>query len=180
MNNKGNLAYIGIGSNLGDRQHYLFSAVTKLHEHPELTVDVCSSVYETAPVGLTEQPHFLNMVIEVRTTLPPEQLLHVMLETERSLGRVRDVRWGPRTIDLDLLLYDQVTMRNELLELPHPRIRERAFVLIPLVEILGRPELQDAAALPELEQALRTVDGKEDVQLWAQTSWRSAFGRFAN
>lgn len=172
-------AYIGLGSNLGDRIGYLEAAVKALHARPDIQVLRCSSVYETAPVGLTEQPHFLNMVIEVATDLTPHQLLETMLAAERELGRVRDVRWGPRTIDLDLLVYGDVSLQTDELELPHPRMTERAFVLVPLLELCGEAE-QTGAGMPfsQWRQALDAVEGKDEVQLWKRTNWRSAFGRF--
>lgn len=169
-------AYIGLGSNLGDRFGYLQAAVKALHARPDIRVVRCSSVYETAPVGLTEQPHFLNMVIEVDTGLAPLRLLETMLDTERELGRVRDVRWGPRTIDLDLLVYGDVSLKTDELELPHPRMTERAFVLVPLLELCG-----EDAAVAQCDiwrQALDAVEGKDEVQLWKRTNWRSAYGRF--
>src|SRR5690606_21329237 len=133
-------AYIGLGSNMGDRLGYLEAAIKALHAKPDIRVLRCSSVYETAPVGLTEQPHFLNMVIDVATELTPHQLLETMLAAELELGRVRDVRWGPRTIDLDLLVYGDVSLHTDELELPHPRMKERAFVLVPLLELCGEAE----------------------------------------
>lgn len=173
-------AFIGLGSNLGDRRSYLYHAVERLHQHDSIHVVQCSSIYETAPVGLMDQPHFLNMVVAVRTNLTADQLLEVMLETERGLGRIRDVRWGPRTIDLDLLVFEQTTMQTEQLELPHPRLHERAFVLIPLMELYERYDLQDEMISERLRKAFILVDGKDDVQLWEKTNWRSEFGRFEN
>lgn len=170
-------AYICLGSNLGDRRQFLFSAVERLHAHSGVEVVRSSAIYETAPVGFTEQPYFLNMVIAIRTSLDPFTLLRLMLETERQLGRVRDIRFGPRTIDLDLLLYGKEKMMTEQLELPHPRMRERAFVLVPLMEIVNPDEVADGASLRD---ALEAADGKEEVQLWQKTNWRSEFGRFEN
>lgn len=188
-------AYIGLGSNLGDRFRYLTAAIMQLHALGGVRVTRCSSVYETAPVGLKEQPPFLNMAIEVATSLPPLDLLEAMLAVERSLGRVRTVRWGPRTIDLDLLVYGDVRMRTERLELPHPRMLERAFVLVPLLELCdgrglaggdaaGEPrDMRPAAARKERDawrRALDTAEGKEDVRLWKTITWRSESGRFEN
>ena len=135
-------AYIGLGSNMGDRLGYLEAAIKALHAKPDIRVLRCSSVYETAPVGLTEQPHFLNMVIEVATELTPHQLLETMLAAELELGRVRDVRWGPRTIDLDLLVYGDVSLKTDELELPHPRMTGRGFVLMPLADIASAMDVQ--------------------------------------
>ncbi len=171
------IAYIGLGSNLGDRQLYIYRGVESLHRHPLLTVERCSSLYETAPVGLTDQPYFLNMVVMVRTELNPLELLDLLLQVEQSLGRVRDIRWGPRTIDLDLLIYGNMSVQADRLELPHPRMRERAFVLIPLIEIWEQDEVPDHSSIL---QAYEYTDGKEDVHLWLKTNWRSELGRFVN
>ena len=171
-------AYIGVGSNLGDRRAYLYEAVGRLNAHEFITVERCSSIYETAPVGLTEQPHFLNMAIAVSTELSPDKLLELLLETEQQLGRIRTVRYGPRTIDLDLLMYADITVDTERLELPHPRMCERGFVLIPLLDIIapgdGPPDES------QLRSALERAEGKEDIVLWQTTDWRCASGRFAN
>lgn len=130
-------AYIGIGSNLGDRQEYLRQGLICLHRPNEIRIIRISPVYETEPVGGVEQPEFLNMAVEVITTLSPEGLLSVMLEVEKALHRVRDVRWGPRTLDMDLLLYEDQVLATERLTLPHPRMTERGFVMIPLREVAG-------------------------------------------
>lgn len=174
-------AYISLGSNLGDRLGYLASAVTRLHERDGIRVTRCSSVYETAPVGLTEQPAFLNMVIEVETSLGPLELLRAMMDVEQALGRVRLVRWGPRTIDLDLLVYGDVSMQTAELELPHPRMSERAFVLVPLLELCDGTEADGGHAdCGKWREALDAVEGKDEVNVWTTTSWRSESGRFEN
>lgn len=129
------LAYIGIGTNLGDRQANIETVLQKLVAHSGIEVICVSSVYETTPVGLTEQPDFLNLVAALRTSLPPRDLLQVFLNIENGMGRTRTLRWGPRVIDLDLLLYGQEQMEMPGLTVPHPRLRERAFVLTPLAEI---------------------------------------------
>jgi 2-amino-4-hydroxy-6-hydroxymethyldihydropteridine diphosphokinase len=171
------LAYVGLGSNLGDRQQYIYEAVENLHRHPAVTVERCSSLYETAPVGLVDQPYFLNMVVVVRTELKPLELLELLLQVEQTLGRVRDIRWGPRTIDLDLLIFGYISIQDERLELPHPRMQERAFVLIPLIEIWEHDEVPDYLSILK---SYELTDGKEDVHLWQKTNWRSEFGHFAN
>lgn len=131
----GVIAYIGMGTNLGDRRVALEMALRELHQPPIIQVECVSSVYETAPVGVTEQPDFLNAVARVRTMLPPRALLDALLHLENKMGRVRTLRWGPRVIDLDLLIYGDVQTSEPGLEVPHPRLRERAFVLGPLAEI---------------------------------------------
>nr|WP_107728479.1 2-amino-4-hydroxy-6-hydroxymethyldihydropteridine diphosphokinase [Desmospora activa] len=128
-------AYIGLGTNLGQRKTNLKEALIHLDRHEQMEVAQVSGIYETAPVGLLEQPDFLNVCAEVRTSLSPRELLEAMLQVERKLHRVRTIRWGPRTIDLDLLLLDHEVISEPQLTVPHPRMTERAFVLIPLAEI---------------------------------------------
>jgi 2-amino-4-hydroxy-6-hydroxymethyldihydropteridine diphosphokinase len=126
--------YIALGSNLGDRVENLRLAVEKI-QSPNLKVTRESSMYETEPRGLLEQPWFLNQVIEAETTLFPRQLLARLLKIEHEMGRQRTVPNGPRVIDLDILLFGNITVRAAGLEIPHPRIAERRFVLEPLSEL---------------------------------------------
>ncbi len=128
---------LGLGSNLGDREGNIAAAVARLAAWPGVSVEKVSSLYETAPVGYTDQPDFLNAVIAVVTTLGPRELLTACLAVERGLGRERSVRWGPRTVDIDVLFYDDVVLDSDELTLPHPRFHERCFVLVPLAEIAG-------------------------------------------
>ncbi len=130
-----NVAYLSIGSNIGDRLHHLTEAVRALHSKGGITVTAVSSIYETAPVGFTDQAYFLNLVVCVETGFVAQDLLEVCQKIELELGRVRDIRWGPRTADLDILLYNNDNIETENLIVPHPRMHERAFVLIPLLEI---------------------------------------------
>lgn len=127
--------YIGFGANLADRLHHIVRALTLLVRHPALELYRLSGVYETEPVGVTDQPDFLNGVAGFITELSPQQLLRLCLEIERLGGRERRERWGPRTIDLDLLLYGSAEIHADGLVIPHPRLAERAFVLTPLMEI---------------------------------------------
>ncbi|BAS28951.1 2-amino-4-hydroxy-6-hydroxymethyldihydropteridine pyrophosphokinase [Limnochorda pilosa] len=128
-------AFLGLGSNLGDRKRWLEEALRKLAGLPSTQAVRTSSVYETEPWGGVPQPQYLNVVVEVRTGLSPEELLDGALAVERALGRVRAVRWGPRTIDVDLLWMDGQERSTDRLILPHPRLVERAFVLVPLAEL---------------------------------------------
>lgn len=128
-------AYVSIGSNLGDRLGYIREAIRKLEDSQEIAIHRASSVYETEPEGEKEQPRFLNMVLELKTSLEPLNLLEHLLGIEGELRRKRDRRWGPRNIDLDLLLYDDVVLNSNRLTLPHPRMHQRRFVLVPLAEI---------------------------------------------
>ncbi|MCM3745630.1 2-amino-4-hydroxy-6-hydroxymethyldihydropteridine diphosphokinase [Sporosarcina luteola] len=149
-----NTAYLSIGSNIGDRLHHLKEAVRALHSHEEIEVMKVSSIYETVPVGFTEQADFLNMAVSVATSLDPFQLLAACQQIESGLGRVREIRWGPRTVDLDILLYNNDNIEAENLIVPHPRMGERAFVLVPLLEIapsIGHPVTETPFAVEALE-----------------------------
>lgn len=142
-------AFLGLGGNLGDRAALLAEALRRLDRPGVLEIAAVSSVYETKAVGLTDQPDFLNLVAKIRTSLPPHELLRTALEVEAALGRVRVLRWGPRTIDIDLLCYGDIRLADAALTLPHPRLGERGFVLVPLAEIAPQLPLPggDAAAL---------------------------------
>jgi 2-amino-4-hydroxy-6-hydroxymethyldihydropteridine diphosphokinase len=137
--------YIGLGSNIGNREANLRMALR--HLEPLARAVRVSSVYETAAVGVENQPNFYNCAAEIVTGLQPEALLRHLQNIEYEIGRRPGPRWGPRPIDLDLLLYDEVTMETDLLTLPHPRLHERAFVLIPLAEIAAgiRPPTFDSS-----------------------------------
>jgi 2-amino-4-hydroxy-6-hydroxymethyldihydropteridine diphosphokinase len=129
-------AYVGLGSNLGDREATLSRAVELLGREPGIEVVAVSSFRETDPVGYVDQPPFLNGAVAVETSLAPRQVLDALLEVERQLGRTRlGPRYGPRTFDLDLLLVDDLTLDEPGLTLPHPRLHERAFALEPLLEL---------------------------------------------
>jgi 2-amino-4-hydroxy-6-hydroxymethyldihydropteridine diphosphokinase len=132
-------AYLGIGGNLGDRAWHLAEAVRRLNAPPEIKIAKVSSIYESPAVGYAAQPDFLNAVVHVTTSLAPHALLARCLQIETALGRVRRERWGPRTIDIDVLQYDALVLDDPALMLPHPRMRDRSFVLTPLAEIA--PEL---------------------------------------
>lgn len=128
-------AFIGLGSNLGERESMIRSALDALAKLPETAVVRASSLYDTEPVGEAEQPNFLNAVAQVDTQLTARQLLWNLLLIEKRLGRVRTQKWGPRTIDLDLLLYGDIVIEDHDLRVPHPEITRRSFVLVPLVEL---------------------------------------------
>lgn len=128
-------AYLGLGSNVGERLEQLESAIKILDNVEGVQVSQISSVYETEPVGYVDQPNFLNLCVEVKTELTPQQLLQQCFYTEQQLHRVRDIRWGPRTLDVDILLYEDEIIEEENLIVPHQRMRERSFVLTPLNDI---------------------------------------------
>lgn len=130
-----NKSYLSLGSNMGNRLEMLKQAVSLLKEHPSIDVMKISSLYETDPVGYTEQDAFLNIVVYLQTELSAHELLDVCQSIETELNRKREIRWGPRTIDLDILLYNQDEVNSARLIIPHPRMHERAFVLVPLLEL---------------------------------------------
>ena len=127
--------YLGLGSNLGDRRAALLHAVAFLQEEPEVYVEKISSFFETDPQGGLAQGKFINQVIKVKTGLSPHQLLEVIQRIEKKLGRVRIYKDGPRTVDIDILLYDQLQLSEKGLCIPHPRMCDRLFVIEPLLEI---------------------------------------------
>ena len=125
--------YLGLGSNLGDRAGYLRQACENLA--PEVNLLRASSVYETPPWGYADQPAFLNQVVEVQTSLEPEDLLAKLKGIENDLGRIKTFRYGPRSIDLDILFYGDCVYHSENLDIPHPSLAQRAFVLVPMNEL---------------------------------------------
>lgn len=154
-----NTAYIALGSNIGKKETYLKEAVKKLHEHPDVQVELISSIYETTPVGYENQDDFLNMAVKISTSLRPNELLALTQKIEQELGRTREVRWGPRTADLDILLYNRENIETEQLVVPHPRMYERLFVLVPMSEIC--PEIG--------EVQINAVTDQEGVSIWKKT-----------
>jgi 2-amino-4-hydroxy-6-hydroxymethyldihydropteridine diphosphokinase len=140
---------VALGSNLGDRLETLGRAVGLLDARDGIDVVRSSSVYETEPVG-PPQPPYLNAVLELSTTLEPRDLLEACLGVEADLGRVRSERWGPRTLDVDVLTYDEREVHEPDLEIPHPRMHERAFVLVPLGELTADPMLPGGRRLATL------------------------------
>jgi len=160
-------AYVGLGSNMGDRAGNLMLAVRGMME-ASMCVTRLSSVYETEPISEVVQPRFLNMVAEIGSPLPaPQQMMARLLRIEFALGRIRDVKDGPRTIDLDLLMYGDIKSDTEFLRLPHPCLHQRKFVLQPLVEIAPRlihPTLKLSAA-----DLLESVEDNSEVRRWVPT-----------
>ncbi|MEJ2106693.1 MAG: 2-amino-4-hydroxy-6-hydroxymethyldihydropteridine diphosphokinase [Acidiferrobacteraceae bacterium] len=148
-------AYIGLGSNLDDPLQQLKRAMNELGELAEDGIE-CSSLYRTGPIGLADQPDFLNAVCRIETGLGPEELLARLLQIEAKHGRRRDgLRDGPRTLDLDLLLYDDRVLSSAGLSLPHPRLHERAFVLYPLFELNPELSVPGHGPVAELMRACR-------------------------
>lgn len=151
---------IGLGSNMGNREKNIKTAIYELHKHVGISVDNISSLYETKPVGLVDQPNFLNAVISIETILKPYDLLETCLYTESRMGRVRNQRWGPRNIDIDILIYHNHVTDDEALQIPHPRLHERSFVLIPIQEIAHDITVYQGLTSGEL---LGKIDDHDDV-----------------
>jgi 2-amino-4-hydroxy-6-hydroxymethyldihydropteridine diphosphokinase len=157
-------AYVGLGSNLGEREVLLRAAIEQIAQLPETRLGRTSSLYDTAPVGELDQPNFLNAVLQVETALTARQLLWNLLLIERRLGRVRHAasRYGPRTIDLDLILYGDLVVDTEDLRVPHPEFHRRAFVLVPLAEI--EPNLVHPVLGLTMAELLAKIEERPDVR----------------
>lgn len=126
---------LGLGGNIGDPKQNLSLAVRTIADSPDISLIAVSNLYETPPWGDVNQPNFLNACLTATTSLSAQQLLEFCLSLETKMGRTRNKRWGPRTIDIDVLFYGDLTLNEEKLQLPHPRMTERAFVMVPLSEI---------------------------------------------
>lgn len=161
------ITYLCLGGNLGDRLAALTGALALLDAHDGMRLVSCSSIYETEPWAVADQPNFLNLVTGFETTLSPVDLLAACKEVEAQIGRTESYRWGPRLIDVDILLYGAqiVSIPDPDLQIPHIRLRERAFALVPLVEIAPQTEVPpDGETTQEL---LAEVDGKDGVVQWS-------------
>lgn len=143
-------AFVGFGTNMGDREDNIRVALESLNLIPNTAVVSTSKIYETKPWGYLNQPDFLNGVVEVETSLSPAALLGALLGIEAAMGRIRKIKNGPRVIDLDLLMYDDVKHKTDELVLPHPRMMERAFVLKPLIDL--NPKEEFISALNQLDE----------------------------
>src|SRR5699024_408279 len=154
-----NIAYISLGSNIEPRESYMEKAIALLQAHDQIDIIKRSSIYETAPVGYLDQSQFLNMVIQIKTSLKNMELLRACQAIENELGRETTIENGPRTMDLDILLYNNENRDLEELRIPHRRIHERAFVLIPLYEIAPDIALPTSGVL--IEDILHKISEKE-------------------
>ncbi len=162
-------AYIGLGSNLGNRMTMLRMAIQRLETLGRIAS--VSSLYQTEPVGYLEQPSFFNAVVALDTDLAPADLLGALLGIERDLGRIRSFPNAPRTLDLDLLLFDEAIFDTSELTLPHPRLHERAFVLVPLAEIA--PKLVHPGSGMAMQELLNTLPDQGGVEVFAAAGWES-------
>lgn len=154
---------LGLGSNLGNRSDNIIKALNYLSANNPIIILKVSSLYETAPVGFLDQPSFLNAVAEVQTELEPLSLLEACLQTEKIMGRTRIIRWGPRSIDIDLLFYHTVKVQSETLTLPHPCLHERRFVLEPLAEIAPDIVISERQTV---SQCLAQLEINNEVRLY--------------
>ncbi|MEN6371235.1 MAG: 2-amino-4-hydroxy-6-hydroxymethyldihydropteridine diphosphokinase [Armatimonadota bacterium] len=153
--------YLGLGSNLNDREGNISRAVEFLAENPQIDVMRVSSMYETSPVGYKDQPDFINAVVLVETALSPRELLDVVHAIEDLMGRKRTFRWGPRVIDIDILLYGSETIDEEGIKIPHPMMTERRFVLEPLAEIAPGLMLPGGQTAAEAARSAAEEDNAE-------------------
>lgn len=157
-----NRAYLGLGTNMGDRLEYLKSACEILSKNDFININKESKIYETKAWGYTDQADFLNMCIEVETTLDIYELLEACQEVEKKLNRERIIRWGPRTIDVDILFFNDIILNDENLSIPHPRISERAFVLIPLMDLNSNLKIKETIIKDYLNSL--TCEEREQVK----------------
>ena len=159
-----NKIYLSLGTNIGDREHNLKLAVKMLYEMDGVNVKAVSSIYETAPVGYVNQPSFFNIVVYIESNKSAFDILEICQSIENDLGRVREIRWGPRIIDLDILLFNQDNIEAENLIVPHARMFERAFVLVPLLEVAKKPLV---GYLAQAQKMLSLLDiNQEGVKKW--------------
>ena len=161
------IAYLCLGGNLGDRLEALTEALKLLDSHDDMRLVSCSSVYETEPWAVAEQPNFLNLVAAFETTLAPVDLLAVCKDVEARIGRTESYRWGPRLIDADILLYGDriVSIAEPDLQIPHVRLAERAFALVPLAEIASNVQVPPSGSTAQM--LTDQVEGKEGVVWWS-------------
>ncbi len=156
------LAYIGFGSNIDDRLSYIQSAITALSETERTTLQSVSSLYKTAPVGNEAQDDFLNGVVSIKTHISPHSLLHTLKQIETDIGRQHRTRWGPREIDMDILIYDDLCLQTPDLIIPHPEMHLRRFVLVPLAEIAS--DLVHPVFEMTIQSLLNQLDDDKSVE----------------
>jgi 2-amino-4-hydroxy-6-hydroxymethyldihydropteridine diphosphokinase len=163
---------VAFGGNLGAVEANLRQALEAVGRLPKTRIRRVSSLYRTAPVGVVDQPEFVNGALEVETELEPQAFLSGLAEIEATLGRTREVRWGPRTVDLDVLLWEERVIRTPELEVPHPRMHERAFVLVPLAEIAA--DARHPSRDRTVGALLAALGSTADVQRLGRPEWIDA------
>ena len=160
------VAYLGIGSNMGDKFNYLKECIEKIDALNDIEVTKKSSFYETLPIGYENQDKFINAVLEIKTSLEPMQLLYALQNIENRLHRKRQIRWGPRTIDIDILIYGDDIISTDELTIPHPRMTERQFVLLPLKEINNQIFINEVSIVDHItklkEQGVKRIANDEE------------------
>jgi 2-amino-4-hydroxy-6-hydroxymethyldihydropteridine diphosphokinase len=159
-------AVLGLGGNIGDTRNEMSAALSRLAQNPRVSLVAVSPLYLTPPWGKTDQPPFLNAAARIETTLSPRALLNAIFDVERDLGRQRTERWGPRTIDIDILLYDAVDINEPWLHVPHPRLTERAFALTPLIDVMPDAIVEGKPAKEWLSRV-----GSEGITKIADAGW---------
>jgi len=152
--------FLGFGSNLSNREGNITLARELIRKIPGVRILGSSSLFETEPVGITDQPRFINAVVEIETSLPPRELLERVKEIERKIGRQKTFRWGPREIDIDILTYGNQTIHDDILTIPHPEMTKRVFVLLPLLEIA--PEFVHPASNKTVRELLESLGEVKD------------------
>ncbi len=160
------VVYIGIGSNIGDRQENISKAISLIKEKSKIIK--ISSIYETEPVGYKDQDRFLNLALMIRTESSPEELFGFLQSIERKMGRVKRIKNGPRIIDLDILFYDDEIINEENLKIPHPRLHERMFVLKPLMDI--SPDFAHPVLKKKIREMVLELKKTEQVKLFREHS----------
>ena len=156
------IAYVGLGSNIGDKAGNILRALDILSQSDGIKATKVSSFYETEPIGYEDQDWFINAVVQIETTFSPEELLSAFKKVEQIMGRKNTIRWGPRKIDLDLLMYDQLCFESPGLVIPHPRLHERSFVLVPLAEIA--PDLFHPIQKKTIAELLAELQSQKTVR----------------
>lgn len=159
-------AWLSLGSNMYDRQAYLNMAVEALNAYPQIVVSKKSSIFRTAPWGNESQEEYLNAVVEIETSLAPLKLLTVCQLIENAAGRVRFSHWGPRTLDIDIIFYDNIQLQTDRLTIPHPHMHERLFVLAPLSEMIT-----DNYSAATIKNMMNQCEGQQVEAIIGPTAW---------
>ena len=163
--------YLSLGSNVGNKMAYVSEACQKLNEHGMIKIDNASSIYETLPYGNSDQGNFINLVLSINTSLRPKELFVYLKQVERAIGRNDSERWGPREIDLDILLFDDLVYKDRSLTIPHPELLKRDFVVEPLLEI--EPEIYHPAEQKKIKDLLYLLESKTIIHKKPNTIFES-------